>query len=136
VAMDRLYSIDHVWVKKLNDNIVQVGMTDPFQVLADRVKTCYLDPPGTLLSAEDTFGNVEADKMNADLITPVSGKILETNTGLMSIPAPINADPYGTGWTLQIQLSKPAELDNLVSPMYYAYLESKNWTFAVPPMHG
>jgi glycine cleavage system H protein len=132
VAMDRLYSADHVWVKNLGDNTVQIGMTDPFQILSDIVWIFSLDPPGTDLVAEGTFGYMEAEKLSLDLITPVSGKILDTNTALMSIPAPINADPYGTGWMLRIKLSKPEEMDNLISPVYYAFLQSPNWPGPAP----
>jgi glycine cleavage system H protein len=136
VALDRTYSTDHVWVKTLNNNTVQIGMSDPFQILADRVKTLYLSPPGTKLTVQAAFGYIEADKLSVDLISPVSGTILTTNTPLMAIPGPINSDPYGTGWMLTIQLTAPAELQNLVAPRYYAYLESgKNWTGPVPPMH-
>ena len=135
MASDRLYSLDNIWVKNIGNNVVQIGMSDPFQVLADRVKTCYLSPPGTILTAETPFGNIEADKLSVDLISPVSGKITGTNGSLMAIAAPINADPYNSGWMLNIQMSNPSELNNLVSPMYYAYLQAKGWTGPPPPTH-
>jgi len=136
VAVDRLYSLDHVWVKTLNNNIVQVGMSDQFQKLADKVRTCYISPSGTNLVKDAAFGYIEADKLSVDLIAPVSGKVVDNNISLMSIPDPINADPYGAGWMQTIQMSKPAELGNLVSARYYAYLQSgTNWTGPVPAMH-
>ena len=135
MATDRLYSADHVWVMKLGNGSVRIGMSDPFQVLADRVNTCWLSPVGTVLHKDDAFGYIEADKLNVDLITPVSGTVTATNDSLMAIPAPINADPYVTGWMLEIALSDPSELDDLFSPQYYAYLESPDWPGPVPPMH-
>lgn len=133
VAPDRLYSIDHAWVKSLGNNVVQIGMSDPFQVLADRVNTCWLSPEGTVLSADTPFGSIEADKLNVDLISPVSGKVIRTNTTIMAIPNTINLDPYANGWMLDIELTKPAELDKLVSPRYYAYLQALSWTGPIPP---
>jgi glycine cleavage system H protein len=113
-------------------------MSDPFQKLADWVRTVFLSPIGTNLIVDGPFGYIEADKMSVDLISPVSGKVINTNKPLMAMPSPINEDPYNTGWMLEIQLSKPDEMTKLVSPKYYVYLESlaaKAWTGPPPPMH-
>jgi glycine cleavage system H protein len=139
VALDRLYSADHIWVLKMANGVVQIGASDPFQATMANVVTCSLLDPGTVLHTEDPFGYIEAEKMNVDLLSPVSGTILTINTDLMSAQrglSPINSDPYGSGWMATIQMSNPSDLNNLYSAQYYAYLESgKNWTGPVPPMH-
>lgn len=85
-----------------------------------------LSPVGTNLSAGGDFGNIEGYKMTADLITPVSGKIIEINDFLIALArqgtaliSPINDDPYNSGWMIVVQLSKPAELTALLTAQNY-----------------
>lgn len=133
VAADRLYDAEYnIWVKSMGSNVVQLGLSDQAQYLADKVNTCSLSPIGATLQREQGFGAIEADKMSFDLISPVSGKIVATNTSLTAIPGPINSDAYGSGWMVNVALSKPSELDSLVSPAYYVYLESGK-TGTAPP---
>jgi glycine cleavage system H protein len=136
VATDRLYSTDNIWVKNLGNNTVQIGITDEFQLLIGLIDTCWVSPPASVLKVEESFGDIEGYKMSVDLISPVSGKVLATNQSVIEHPAPLlNGDPYITGWMLNIQMSNPADLNNLVTPMYYAYLKSEGWTGPVPSMH-
>ena len=132
VAADRLYSLDNVWVRNMGNNVVQLGISDPFQALADKVNVCSLLPAGTTLQIAQAFGAIAADKLSLDLISPVSGKIVEVNASLTALPGPINSDAYGSGWMVNVALSKPSELDSLVSPAYYVYLESGK-TGTAPP---
>jgi len=124
VAADRLYSLDNIWVKNMGNNVVQLGLSDQAQYLADRINVCSLSPIGTTLQREQGFGAIEADKMSFDLISPVSGKIVATNTSLTALPVPINSDAYGSGWMVNVQMTKPSELDSLVSPAYYVWLQA------------
>jgi glycine cleavage system H protein len=147
VALDRLYSIEHIWVKKFGSDVVQIGVTDKFQKLLGYsnignvsktgITKCSLPSVGTIISVGDNFGSIESNKANATLISPVSGEVIETNQDLLSYPSVlrISFDPYNNGWMLKIQLSKPEELNNLVSPMYYAYLQTQNWIGAIPEVH-
>jgi glycine cleavage system H protein len=147
VALDRLYSIEHIWIKKLGSDVVQIGVTDKFQKLlgyssiGNASKTgitkCLLPSAGTIISVRDSFGSIESNKANATLISPVSGEVIEINQDLLSYPAVlrISFDPYNNGWMLKIQLSKPEELNDLVSSMYYAYLQTQDWTGPVPEVH-
>jgi glycine cleavage system H protein len=139
VALDRLYSDDSIWVVKLSNDTVQIGMSDTLQATVSVVINCWLTPPGTVLRAEDAFGYVEAEKLNADLLSPVSGKVLTINAALMSakrFESPINSDPYGAGWMATIQISNPAELKTLYTPQYFAYLKTLDagtkWPGPVP----
>jgi glycine cleavage system H protein len=135
VDTDRLYSLDNIWVKSLGGNVVQFGMSDPFQALASKVNTCSLLPTGTILQAEQPFGSIEADKLSVDLISPVSGTIVGMNGALTALPGPINLDPYNSGWMVNVQMSNPSQMNALVSPQYYVYLMAPTWTGPVPPMH-
>ena len=114
------YTKDHEWIK-VEGNVGTVGVTDHAQgELGDVV---YLDfNDNTTVSSGDTFGTVEAVKTVADLYAPVSGSIIECNTGLNDAPEQVNQDPYGNGWLMKIELSNPSELDGLMDAEAYKAL--------------
>ena len=114
------YTKDHEWIK-VEGTIGTVGVTAHAQSeLGDVV---YLDfNDNSTVSAGDTFGTVEAVKTVADLYAPVSGTIIECNTGLNDSPEQVNQDPYGNGWLMKIELSNPSELDGLMDAEAYKAL--------------
>jgi glycine cleavage system H protein len=85
-----------------------------------------------MVKAGDEFGHAEGFKINISFVSPVSGEVVKSNQKIVGEPTSLNNQPYVQGWMLEIKLSNPEELDNLVSPMYYAYLQSKDWTAPVP----
>ncbi len=133
VAADRLYSIEHIWVKDLGDNTVQIGISEKYLAFVGEVILCYIPDAGAILHTGDDFGTLQGLKMTADLISPVSGEIMESNQLLKGYTKPLTTTPYTRGWLLNIKLSNPDELNELVSPMYYAYLQSKDWVGDAPP---
>jgi glycine cleavage system H protein len=137
VALDYLYSIEHIWVKVLLNNVVQIGVTDKFQKLLGIPDRCLLSPKGTIVNIGDSFGSLGGYKTTAELISPVSGEILEINQNLMTHSGVqrIQLDPYNNGWMLKVKLSKPEELEELLTPMYYAYLQTQDWEGPIPEMH-
>jgi glycine cleavage system H protein len=44
----------------------------------------------------------------SDLYSPVSGTVVARNDTLDKSPEPVNADPYGQGWTIVVQMTDPA----------------------------
>jgi glycine cleavage system H protein len=65
------------------------------------------------------FGSIESVKATMDLITPVSGEIIEVNETLDEQPEKVNEDPYGTGWMIVVKLKDAGELDSLMSAADY-----------------
>jgi glycine cleavage system H protein len=96
-----------------------------FEILYNPWK-CSLSKPGTSLAKGDNFGAIEGYKMAADLISPVSGTVVQINPLVVGIVDTADgalialADPYNQGWMMVIQLSKPAELNSLLTPQKYA----------------
>jgi glycine cleavage system H protein len=133
VAIDRKYSTDNIWVKSLSDNVVVMGITTTMVEILYNPYNLSLSQVGTTLANGDAFGNIEGFKMSADLISPVSGGVIQINDSLISLAkqgTPINPminDPYNSGWMLVVQLSNLAELSDLVTPQRYVELvTSKN----------
>ena len=66
------------------------------------------------VSQGDSIGAVESVKSASDIMTPVSGKIIEANNVLEEKPATINKSPEGDGWLAKIEVSDATELDKLM----------------------
>ena len=133
VAADRSYSTDNIWVKSLPGNIAVMGITTTMVEILYNPYKLWLSQVGTTLTEDDAFGGIEGFKMSADLITPVSGKVIQINDALISLAKqgmPIDAiinDPYNSGWMTVVQLSNSSELSNLVTPQKYIELVIKKY---------
>ncbi len=115
------YTEDHEWVR-VEGNVGTIGITDHAQSeLGDIV---YIDIPdeSAELSSGDSFGTIEAVKTVADLFSPLSGKIIEVNTGLNDNPEVVNTDPYADGWIVKIEFTDAGELDKLIGVDAYKEL--------------
>jgi glycine cleavage system H protein len=124
IATDRVYSIEHVWVKSLESDIVAMGITTTMvEILAEPYKIA-LPPIGLTVKRDDIFGEIEGYKLRADLLAPVGGTVIQTNDFLKAFSGaafigPIESDPYVSGWMVVFKLSNPAELGDLLSPESY-----------------
>ncbi len=133
-AADRWYTEDHIWVLEIEGGRVVLGITDKMQELTNNITILrHMYKEGDVVKKGSSFAAIEAWKLNTDLITPVSGKILQINHAIESIPRSINTHPYSYGWMVVIQLSDPQELEELVQPGYYAYLQAVVVPPVVPP---
>ena len=68
--------------------------------------------------AGEEFGTVKSVKAASDLISPVSGEVVEVNTELEDSPELLNSDAFGN-WIIKVKLSDPSELDNLMQAAAY-----------------
>ena len=116
-----LYTEEHEYVHKNDaDDVVEIGITDYAQgELGDVV---YVDLPktGAKFGRMEPFGTIEAVKAVSELYSPVSGEVIEVNEGLEGDPSLVNKDPYGAGWMIRMRVTKPSELDELLSPDDYS----------------
>lgn len=99
------YAPSHEWCK-MDGTTAIVGITDFAQHALGDVVYINLPQPGDDASAGQAFGDIESVKAVSDLISPVSGKILEVNESLADHPEQINADPYGA-WIMKVENAQP-----------------------------
>jgi glycine cleavage system H protein len=104
---------------KVEGNIGYVGITDYAQHALGNV--VYVDMPDVddEVTAGEEFGAVESVKAASDLISPVSGVVIEVNEALEDEPELINADAY-ENWIIKVELSDKSELDNLMDAAAYS----------------
>ena len=118
VPSDRKYLKSHEWFLP-DGETVKVGIT---QFAADELTDItYVDLPevGTAVTAGESFGEVESVKATSDLMSGVTGEVVEVNADLANDPSLLNTDPHEAGWMIRVKLSDPAELDRLLNDSQY-----------------
>lgn len=127
VAKDRVYSDDGMWVKPEDENHIRIGVSDFFQQRSGDVAFAEIKPVGTTLARGEEMGTIETIKVNIELVSPVSGEIVEVNTLLDLEPEHINQDPYGQGWLMVLEVSDwQSESANLEEPhAYFAHMKKE-----------
>lgn len=114
------YAESHEWVKVEGD-IAVIGISDFAQHSMGDLS--YVDMPsvGDEVAAGEEFGAVESVKAASDLISPVSGTVIEVNEALEDEPELLNEDPYAN-WIIKVQMSEPGEVDSLLDAVAYEKL--------------
>ena len=108
-----LYTKTHEWVEppdkevKITDETEEVrcGITDYAQHEMGDILHVELPKVGALVTAGDSFAQVESDKATVDIHAPLSGKVAAINERLADNPALLNTDPYGKGWICKLETS-------------------------------
>ena len=118
VPRDLFYTNDHTWVL-VEDDTASIGLTDFGQSELAEIVYIDLPNPGTEVVQGSPFGTIEAMKTVAELISPVSGEVIEVNETLESDPRQVNIDPYGDGWMLKVSIHDEDEIDSLLTPQDY-----------------
>ncbi len=115
---DLRYHQEHEWVR-VEGTRATLGISNFAQDALGDVVFIDLLKPSTTVTAGQTIGEVESTKTTSTIYTPVSGTILQVNAELTDHPDIVNADPYGKGWMVVIELTDPAQVDALMSAQQY-----------------
>ena len=112
------YSESHEYVR-VEGNTGFIGITDYAQNALGNV--VYVDMPDVddEVKAGEEFGAVESVKAASDLISPVSGTVVEVNEALDDQPELVNQDAFAN-WIIKVEISDKGELDNLMDAKTYA----------------
>ena len=111
------YSESHEWVK-VEGNVAVVGVSDFAQ--KEMGDITYVDLPDVddEVEAGEEFGALESVKAASELISPVSGKVVEVNGELEDTPEKVNEDAYAS-WIIKVEMSDPSQLDALMDAAAY-----------------
>ena len=118
---DLKYHPEHDWAR-IDGDEATLGITWFAQdSLGELV---HFEPPdeGTRIGKDDTYGEVESVKAVSDLISPLSGELIEVNKKVVEAPETVNEDPYGEGWLVRIRLADAGEVDSLLDAADYRRL--------------
>ena len=112
------YHREHDWARVEGEEAV-LGITWFAQdALGELV---HFEPPqeGQTIAKDSSYGEVESVKAVSDVISPLSGEVLEVNARVVEAPETVNDDPYGEGWLVRIRMSDPSEADSLLDAEAY-----------------
>lgn len=122
IPQELFYTKDHEWIK-IEGNKATIGITDFAQSELGDIVYVDISTVGQEVAVHAVFGTVEAVKTVSDLYMPVAGKIVESNKSLDASPEKVNADPYGEGWMIKVELKGTPE--GLLSAAQYKELIGK-----------
>lgn len=111
------YSESHEWVKVDGETAI-IGISDHAQQAMGNI--VYVDMPEEEdeVTANEDFGAVESVKAASDLISPVSGVVVEVNEALADAPELLNKDAY-ENWIIKVKMDDPEDLKNLMDAAAY-----------------
>ena len=119
------YTKEHEWIRPEPDDEGNMGLTDYAQSQLGDIVFLDLPAPGTQMEQSQKMGEVESVKAVSDILSPISGQVLEINQAAVDDPILVNQDPYGNGWLVKLEISKPSELDALMDSDKYDELVTK-----------
>ena len=123
VPGDLRYTESHEWIQ-IESDIATVGITHFAQSELGDIVFVELPEISEYLHKGEVFGSVEAVKTLGDLVSPLSGEVLESNETLEENAEQVNKDPYGAGWLVKIRIEDESEIDKLFhSDEYVEFLD-------------
>jgi glycine cleavage system H protein len=115
---DLLYSREHFWVR-VDGDLVTIGLTDHGQEKLGEIASLELPETESYVEWNEPFGSIEAAGATIDLISPVSGVVINVNEDITDDAGVINSDPYDTGWLIIVEIGDQEELDDLLESSAY-----------------
>ena len=115
---DLKYHREHDWARIDGDEAV-LGITWFAQDALGELVHFEAPEVGASVTKDGAYAEVESVKAVSDVISPLSGEVLEVNATVVDAPETVNEDPYGEGWLVRIRMSDPAEADALLDLAAY-----------------
>jgi glycine cleavage system H protein len=110
---DLQYHREHDWAR-VDEGEAVLGITWFAQDALGELVHFEPPAPGSTVTKDASYGEVESVKAVSDVIAPLSGEVLEVNKKVVDEPETVNSDPYGEGWLVRIRLTEPSEADSLL----------------------
>jgi glycine cleavage system H protein len=118
------YNRYHTWTHMGESGEAKVGLDDFLQHITGEVKFTQLKNPGEMINKGEILTRIDKDGRQLNIFSPISGKILYTNSALIENPEILNEDPYGGGWIYKIKPSNWKKETN----SYLLAEEATNWS--------
>ncbi len=115
---DLLYNREHAWVR-VEGELATIGITDYAQEKLGEILAIELPEVDSHVERDEPFGTIESAKGVFELISPVSGEVVNVNEDILDDIGIINSDPHDTGWMITLEMSDSEELDDLLDSREY-----------------
>jgi glycine cleavage system H protein len=121
---DLLYNSDHDWAR-IEGGEATFGITSYAQEQLGEIVFWDGAEVGAEVIKDQPYTELESVKAVSDVIAPLSGRILAVNEAAIAAPETINGSPYGAGWLVRVELSAPAEAEELLSAAEYGAIAAR-----------
>lgn len=121
MIISNLFSTNHIWLR-LEENKAKIGISEYAQKKLGGILFVNLPDVGDELSLDEIFGDVESVKSVSDLISPVSGTVIQINDKLIDNPEVIDESPYES-WMIEVDV-KELNSDLIDENQYEEYLKT------------
>jgi glycine cleavage system H protein len=115
---DLLYHPEHDWAR-VDGEEATLGITWFAQDALGELVHFEAPAVGNTVAKDASYGEVESVKAVSDVVSPLSGEVLEVNQQAVDTPEVVNEDPYGDGWLVRIRLSDTTETEQLMDSEAY-----------------
>ena len=112
---------EHEWID-VDDDIGTVGITDYAQEQLGDVVYVELPEVGAIIEQGAVAAVVESVKAASEVYAPVSGEVVEVNSGLEDNPALVNESAMNDGWFIKVRVIEATQLDGLLDSVAYQKL--------------
>lgn len=125
MAEKLLYSSDHIWVRVMGDK-ARLGLSPHKVETLGEISYVQIPEEGESVELGEPFGEVEGSDEVFELISPLTGVVVNVNEDLINDPALLMDDPLEDGWLIEISLEDPSELNQLMTEEdYEGYVEEE-----------
>jgi glycine cleavage system H protein len=115
---DLRYHPEHDWAR-LDGDEATLGITWFAQDALGELVHYEAPEAGATVTQGQPCGEVESVKAVSDVVSPLSGEVIEVNQKAVDEPEIVNEDPYGEGWLIRIRVSDPSEAESLLDAEAY-----------------
>jgi glycine cleavage system H protein len=115
------YHPEHDWARLDGDEAV-LGITWFAQDALGELVHFEAPAVGDRVAKDEPYGEVESVKAVSDVVSPLSGEVLEVNEKATDEPEVVNEDPYGEGWLIRVRMTDAAEVESLLDAAAYRAL--------------
>ena len=117
------FTKEHEWVK-IEGNKAKVGISDYAQHKLGDITYVELPSAGKTVKQFDVLTGIESVKAASDIYSPLSGKVVSSNSALEGAPELVNKEPYTGGWIAELEISNAGETSGLMdSKAYETYVK-------------
>lgn len=126
MAEEIRYSSDHIWARPVGKKRFRLGVSEYVQEKIGQIDTITLAEVGDEIEKSDNFGEIESANTLFELLSPLTGSIVEVNEEVLSYPNLVNTDPLGEGWLVEVEVESLDEFKEMLDPdEYEEFLMSK-----------
>ena len=113
------YANSHEWARLESDGTIVVGITDHAQDALGDIVFIELPEIGVEVTAGAEVAVVESVKAASDIYSPITGEVVEVNSGLEDQPELVNGSPYEDGWLFTVRVDSEKDYSALLDAEDY-----------------